>query len=76
MAADLNTGGITFRSTARQIYVTEGVRGFYAGLAPSILRAFPVNAAALFVYEGILRTLKAEKVLFLGCLFGVRSITH
>ncbi|KIJ31460.1 hypothetical protein M422DRAFT_36217 [Sphaerobolus stellatus SS14] len=61
MGADLNVRGINFRNVAKQIYRTEGARGFYAGLTPCILRAFPVNAAALFVSEGILRLMNAEK---------------
>ena len=29
----------------------HGVRGFYRGLAPTLLRAFPVNASTFFFYE-------------------------
>jgi len=46
---------------ARKIYTTQGWRGFYAGFVPILLRAFPVNAAAYSVYEGIMRLLGAEK---------------
>lgn len=49
------------RGVIREIYSTAGVRGFYRGLAPSILRAFPSNACAYYVYEGVLRLLGAEK---------------
>ncbi|TRM60240.1 mitochondrial carrier domain-containing protein [Schizophyllum amplum] len=51
----------SFLSVAREIYRKDGPRGFYRGLAPCILRAFPVNACALLVYESILRALDAEK---------------
>ncbi|OCH96048.1 mitochondrial carrier [Obba rivulosa] len=51
----------SFVATARSIYSMHGVRGFFRGLAPCILRAFPVNASALFVYEGLMRLLDAEK---------------
>lgn len=62
MSADLTAKNVSYRNTTRQIYMTEGIRGFYAGIGPTLLRAFPVNAAALFVYEGILRVMNAEKV--------------
>ncbi|KAG8750791.1 hypothetical protein FRC14_000219 [Serendipita sp. 396] len=51
----------TVREVVRDIYSTAGITGFFRGLAPSMLRAFPVNASAYFVYEGLLRTLGAEK---------------
>uniref|UniRef100_A0A0W0G042 Mitochondrial carrier n=1 Tax=Moniliophthora roreri TaxID=221103 RepID=A0A0W0G042_MONRR len=51
----------SFATTVRTTYLREGVSGFYRGLGPCILRAFPVNACAYFVYEGILRGLGAEK---------------
>jgi solute carrier family 25 (mitochondrial carnitine/acylcarnitine transporter), member 20/29 len=52
----------SFLGIMRRIYATNGVRGFYAGLAPSALRAFPANACAFYVYEGLMRVFKAEKV--------------
>jgi len=51
----------SFLSIARDIHAEEGVRGFLRGLGPTFLRAFPSNASALFVYEGILNRLGAEK---------------
>ncbi|GJJ14214.1 hypothetical protein Clacol_008476 [Clathrus columnatus] len=62
MSSDFNVKGLSPISVAKDIYRTTGFRGFYAGLTPTVLRAFPVNASALFVYEGILRLLGAEKV--------------
>ncbi|KAJ6604574.1 mitochondrial carrier domain-containing protein [Mycena vulgaris] len=51
----------SFISVARKIHASEGIRGFYRGLAPCFIRAFPSNACAFFVYEGILRALGAEQ---------------
>jgi len=51
----------SFTSTVRQIYHSHGVNGFFHGLGPCLLRAFPVNACAFFVYEGTMRLLGAEK---------------
>ncbi len=52
----------SFTRTVRQILAEGGYRGFYRGLGPTLLRAFPVNASALWVYEGLMRLLEAEKV--------------
>ncbi|KAF8807322.1 mitochondrial carrier [Phlegmacium glaucopus] len=52
----------SFLLIARRIYVQDGLRGFFRGLGPCFLRAFPVNASAVFVYEGTMRVLGAEKV--------------
>ncbi|KDQ20679.1 hypothetical protein BOTBODRAFT_61779 [Botryobasidium botryosum FD-172 SS1] len=46
---------------SRTIYRTVGLRGFYSGMVPVLLRAFPVNSCALFVYEGLMRLMNAEK---------------
>lgn len=51
----------SFTRTVRQILAEGGYRGFYRGLGPTLLRAFPVNASALWVYEGLMRLLEAEK---------------
>ncbi|CAK5280501.1 unnamed protein product [Mycena citricolor] len=51
----------SFISVAHQIHREEGLRGFYRGLTPCFIRAFPSNACAFFVYEGILRWLATEK---------------
>lgn len=52
----------SFLLIARRIYTRDGLSGFFRGLGPCFLRTFPVNASAIFVYEGIMRTLDAEKV--------------
>ncbi|TEB35174.1 mitochondrial carrier [Coprinellus micaceus] len=46
--------------TARDILVRDGCAGFFRGLGPCLLRAFPVNASAFFVYEGLMRLMNAE----------------
>jgi solute carrier family 25 carnitine/acylcarnitine transporter 20/29 len=55
----------SFLAIAKRIYTGEGVQGFFRGLTPTLLRAFPVNACAFFVYEGTMRVLGAEKVSYL-----------
>ncbi|KAI0695138.1 mitochondrial carrier [Cytidiella melzeri] len=62
MAVPHNAPRRSFTSTLRHIYVTSGTRGFFAGLSPTILRAFPTNACAFYVYEGLMRTFQAEKL--------------
>jgi len=52
----------SFYRVARNIVIQDGVAGFFRGLTPCFLRAFPVNASALFVYEGTMRVLGAEQV--------------
>ncbi|TFY83999.1 hypothetical protein EWM64_g1 [Hericium alpestre] len=61
MATPLPLRPPSFTTTARMVYTTLGVKGFYSGLGTSLLRAFPSNACALFVYEGLMRSLGAEK---------------
>lgn len=36
---------------ARQIYRESGLRGFYRGFTPCVLRAFPANAACFVAFE-------------------------
>ncbi|KAI9230181.1 MAG: carrier protein YMC2 [Piptocephalis tieghemiana] len=43
------------------IYQTEGIRGFYRGFLPSLLRSFPTNACALMVFEGVMRILRPSR---------------
>lgn len=54
----------SFLLVTRHIYTRDGWRGFFRGLGPCFLRAFPVNASAIFVYEGTMRILGAEQVYF------------
>lgn len=41
----------SIRETARDIYLTKGARGFFAGLGVAVVRAFPANAALFVGYE-------------------------
>lgn len=36
----------------------EGIRGFYKGLAPALVRVMPQSALTLVVYENVLRLLQ------------------
>lgn len=40
-----------FSATLRAIHAAGGVRALYAGMAPTLLRAFPTNAAVFLLYE-------------------------
>ena len=37
----------SFLHAAKKIYRAEGMRGFYAGFTPCMLRAFPANAVSV-----------------------------
>lgn len=43
--------------TARQIYRENGLRGFYRGFSPCVLRAFPANAACFLAFEAAMAVL-------------------
>ena len=47
----------TLRSCYRDIMQREGVRGFYRGFVPCILRSFPTNGAAFVAAETMLKIL-------------------
>ena len=40
-----------FMGAAREVYRNQGVRGFFVGFLPCILRAVPANAAAFSCFE-------------------------
>ena len=46
---------MTMTGHFRQIYAESGIKGFYRGLGPCLLRAFPVNAA-IFVTHDFVRS--------------------
>ncbi|GFR46333.1 hypothetical protein Agub_g7902 [Astrephomene gubernaculifera] len=53
---------LVYRSTAQAVQLTwqrEGLRGFYKGLGPALLRVMPQSAVTLLVYEHVLRWLDA-----------------
>lgn len=47
----------TWRQACAAVYRESGLRGYWRGFLPSFLRAFPANAMALLVFEGIMRGL-------------------
>jgi hypothetical protein len=50
-AAAANTGMNTFRIAAGQILKSEGVRGLYAGIWPTVLQVLPNAALSYYAYE-------------------------
>ncbi|KAM0748561.1 mitochondrial carrier [Meredithblackwellia eburnea MCA 4105] len=52
----------TWMSAARQIWSEGGIRAVYRGFVPCLLRAFPTNASALFVWETTMRFMGAEQL--------------
>jgi hypothetical protein len=51
---------LVYRTTGEAVSLTwqrEGLRGFYKGLAPNLLRVMPQSAITLTVYEGLLQWL-------------------
>jgi solute carrier family 25 carnitine/acylcarnitine transporter 20/29 len=46
----------------RSIFATEGIRGFYRGLAPCLVRAFPVNAITFLTYELTMRLMGGRDI--------------
>jgi hypothetical protein len=57
---------------ARNVMAQDGLAGFYRGLTLCLIRAFPSNAGAFLVYEGLMRSLGAEKV----CVTSYLHRTH
>jgi hypothetical protein len=55
-----STNPKTIRATAREIYKTKGMRGFFAGLGVAVARAFPANAALFVGYEYTKKLLSGE----------------
>ena len=49
--------GLFFQSI-RGIYEANGIKGFYKGLTPSILRQIPGSSAFFYTYEYILKVFK------------------
>jgi len=46
-----------WNDAVKAIHRDFGFRGFFRGFAPTILRAFPANAAALTAFEFAMRSL-------------------
>lgn len=45
----------------RKTMAREGVRGFYRGLVPNVLRVMPQSAITFLVYESVMHYLGADK---------------
>ncbi|KXS20790.1 putative mitochondrial carrier protein [Gonapodya prolifera JEL478] len=48
----------TYRSSLeamRDVYARKGIRGFFKGVGPTLVRAFPANAATFLAYEMTMR---------------------
>lgn len=41
----------TLLSSTRHSYATGGLRSFYVGLAPTLMRAIPTNIATFLIFE-------------------------
>ena len=46
-----------WRPAARDVLMRDGIKGYWRGFVPCIVRAFPANAIALLVFEGVMRGL-------------------
>ena len=60
LGGGLNDGVRKFKGweeAARAVYREAGWRGYWRGFVPCFLRAFPANAVALVVFEGVMRSL-------------------
>lgn len=60
LGGGLKDGQPKFRrwgEAAKAVYKESGWRGYWRGFLPCFLRAFPANATALMVFEGVMRGL-------------------
>ena len=53
-------GSTSFVTVVREIYKGGGVRNFYRGIAPCLVRAVPANAVTFFGYEKTVELFGAE----------------
>ena len=51
---------INLTEAVQKIYRTSGWRGFFKGFTPTIIRAFPANAATFLGYELVMSAFKSE----------------
>eukprot|EP00659_Diplonema_papillatum_P012019 gene12019-18564_t len=49
-------------AAAREIFQTRGVRGFFRGTVPCVLRAYPVNGVTFTIYHAILGSLGLHRI--------------
>jgi len=57
MPANTPKSQLRAMAVARSIYSTDGVKGFFRGITPTVLRAIPSNAVTFLVYEWCLEGL-------------------
>ncbi|KAI4181427.1 MAG: hypothetical protein L6R41_006634 [Letrouitia leprolyta] len=48
---------LRWKDAAKEIWRTDGPRGYWRGFLPCFLRAFPANAVALLAFESVMRAL-------------------
>jgi solute carrier family 25 carnitine/acylcarnitine transporter 20/29 len=46
----------SIKGCSQHLWNTKGLRGFYSGVTPCAIRAFPVNAVIFAIYEWVLTT--------------------
>lgn len=51
-----NESKLTIPQATSKIYKTSGFKGFFKGFTPTMIRAFPANAATFLGYELIIST--------------------
>lgn len=56
-----NQSRLTISKAAQKIYSTHGLKGFFKGLTPTMMRAFPANAATFLGYEFVMSSFKYQK---------------
>jgi solute carrier family 25 (mitochondrial carnitine/acylcarnitine transporter), member 20/29 len=49
----LSDKNLSISSMAKILYKNKGLRGFYPGLVPTILRSFPANTGLIFGVEAL-----------------------
>lgn len=52
---------LSIPQAAHKIYQTSGLRGFFKGFTPTMIRAFPANAATFLGYELIMSSFKNKE---------------
>ncbi|ORX75498.1 mitochondrial carrier [Anaeromyces robustus] len=52
------TTGMSAKNAAKEIYKLYGMKGFFRGFCPTIIRAFPANAVTFVVYEFSMKGLR------------------
>lgn len=48
---------LRWKDAAKEIWRTDGLRGYWRGFLPCFMRAFPANAVALLAFESVMRAL-------------------